>query len=423
MDQVVVQSPSSVADEPAEDAADFNRLPLIAVNRAKDASVSGMRRPWLRVVLRKVRWVSVVALCVAVGGVVGLYFQPSGLQFVMNTFGLEPGAGTSTPIAVRPPAPMSSAVAGPARPESVIGLGRLLPSGDLITVAPPSGAGDARIATIYVDEGDRVIAGQLVAVLDNESRLKRAVAAAEAMVGLREADLVRTQVSVKASLQEAKAALVEAEAVAQEAGLNLERARSLYARRTVSKAAIDKAEADAARADAAVEQARARLTRYAGVLEDQSDVVYARRSLDVARSDLAVAEENLEQSYVRAPIAGTLLSLHLQPGEKPGSDGIMVIGNIDQMTVDVEIYQADIAAVSVGDSVEITADAFDGVLIGAVTEIGLEVKRQSVIGADPAANTDARVVDVTVVLDEQSSARASRFSNLQVRAAIEVDPS
>lgn len=423
MDQVVAQRPHSVADEPDEGAVDGDRLPMIAVDRAKDASIPGARRSRLTRVLRKVRWVPLVVLCMAAGGVIGLYFQPLGLQLVMNTFGLEPGAGTSTPIAVRPPTPASPAAAKPARPASVIGLGTLLPSGDLVTVAPPSGAGDARIASIHVDEGDRVAAGQLVAVLDNEPRLKRAVTAAEAVVGLREADLVRTRVSVKASLDEASGALAEAEAVAQEADLNLERARSLYVRRTVSKATIDKAEADAARAGAAVEQARARLTRYEGTLEDQSDVVYAKRSLDVARSDLAVAEENLEQSYVRAPIAGTLLSLHLQPGEKPGSDGIMVVGNIDQMTVDVEIYQADIAAVSVGDAVEITADAFEDVLTGAVTEIGLEVKRQSVIGSDPAANTDARVVDVTVVLDDQSSARASRFSNLQVRAAIAVDPS
>ena len=47
------------------------------------------------------------------------------------------------------------------------------------------------------------------------------------------------------------------------------------------------------------------------------------------------------------------------------------------------------------------------------------VRRQSEIGQDPAANTDARVVEVIVKLDQPSSQIASRFTNLQVEARIE----
>lgn len=46
--------------------------------------------------------------------------------------------------------------------------------------------------------------------------------------------------------------------------------------------------------------------------------------------------------------------------------------------------------------------------------------RQTLVGADPAANTDARVVEVTVALDEASTALARRFTNLQVLSRIEV---
>ena len=73
----------------------------------------------------------------------------------------------------------------------------------------------------------------------------------------------------------------------------------------------------------------------------------------------------------------------------------------------------------VGDPVEITADAFDTPLMGSVAAIGLEIGRQSITSDDPAANTDARVVDVVIALDLASSERAARLTNLEVVARID----
>jgi HlyD family secretion protein len=88
------------------------------------------------------------------------------------------------------------------------------------------------------------------------------------------------------------------------------------------------------------------------------------------------------------------------------------------MTVEVEVYQAQVGRVSVGDRVEVTAEALPQRLRGSVTRIGLEVGRQTVVDANPAANTDARVVKVTVALDPDSTGLAQRFTNLQVTARI-----
>lgn len=71
-----------------------------------------------------------------------------------------------------------------------------------------------------------------------------------------------------------------------------------------------------------------------------------------------------------------------------------------------------------GARVTIAADALPRPLGGAVTRIGLEVGKQSVTDASPAANTDARVVKVYVALDEPSKVIARRFTNLQVTARI-----
>lgn len=54
----------------------------------------------------------------------------------------------------------------------------------------------------------------------------------------------------------------------------------------------------------------------------------------------------------------------------------------------------------------------------AVERIGALVRKQSVVDALPAANTDARVVEVLVRLDERSAPAARRFVGLQVRAEV-----
>jgi len=97
---------------------------------------------------------------------------------------------------------------------------------------------------------------------------------------------------------------------------------------------------------------------------------------------------------------------------------VITLGDIERMKVEVEIYQTLIGRVLVGDLVEVTAEALSRPLKGSVARIGLEVGRQNLIDPSPAANTDARVVKVTVALEPESSRLAQRLTNLQVTARI-----
>lgn len=361
-----------------------------------------------------------MALLVFTGGVVGMYFQPPGLKAFFRLTELEPGAGSSNPIAV-PPAPVETVSAPPV--ETVAALGRLLPEGDVSVVAPPFGAGDARIAELKVREGDRVGAGDVLAVLDSLAQLQAGVEAAKATIRVREATLAQTRDAVRASIAEAQATLQEAEAAADVARQDFDRARSLFERKVGTQSALDTARATKLQAERAVERAAATLSRYgSGAIEDQVDVVVAARNLDAARADLALAEADLAKAIVRAPISGTVLKVHARPGEKPGSDGILEIGNLDEMTVRAEVFQTQIGQVELGQPVDIVSDAFDETLTGHVTRIGLEVGRQTVIADDPAANTDARVIEVEIALDASSTPIAARYTNLEVVVRIAVGP-
>lgn len=94
------------------------------------------------------------------------------------------------------------------------------------------------------------------------------------------------------------------------------------------------------------------------------------------------------------------------------------LGATDRMEAELEVYQTDIARVALGQVVTASSPALAEPLTGTITHIGLEVEHQSTLAADPAANTDARIIRVTVQLDPESSARAGALSGLEVTGRI-----
>lgn len=405
---------------PRQRKPDEARLPLSVVERDRMPEPAPDRAAGLRRFLHRIRFLPLAWALMVTGAVIGLYFQPPLLRLIFSTFGISPGGGTSQPIAVpAPPRP----VAVPEPPRRVVGLGKLVPAGDVVVVAPPFGAGDARIAGLRVTEGERVGRGQMLAVLDNEPALKAAVEAARATVAAREATVAQTLANVRASRDEAQAALDRTEAVLRNAELELERIEPLRQKGFASEATYQQRRTARDEAAREVEKARATLSRWTSVEPAaQPDVVVAARNRDAAKAELARAASDLEKAQVVAPIDGTVLTIHVRPGEKPGTRGILNLGDIDRMTVEVEVYQNQIGLVSPGDRVEVVAEALPRPLEGRVSRIGLEVGRQVLTDPNPAANTDARVVKVYVDLDQASSEMARRFTNLQVTARIAVGP-
>jgi HlyD family secretion protein len=395
-------------------------LPLGVVDRAAAGEIE-TRPSHVRRAFRIARFVPLIMLLMLTGGVIGLYFQPPGVRFVMGLLKLDPGGGTSAPIAVPAPRAGQPGATTPAA-AIVAGLGKLLPEGDVVTIAAPFGAGDARVATIAVVEGQSVERGQLLATLDNEKALEAALAAARAAAASREAVLAQVRAATQASRSEAQAALARAETSAANAAREFERIDSL---RRGGFAADQQFELRRTQRDETareVERLRATLSRFAGDPDAQPDVLVAARGLDAARADLQRANADMEKAQVRAPIAGTVLSISARPGEKPGSQGIMHLGDLSRIKAEVEVHQSQIGKVAPGAAVTMTADALQAALNGTVSRIGLEIGRQALVDVTPAANTDARVVKVTVALDPESAERARRFINLQVTARIAVAP-
>ena len=150
------------------------------------------------------------------------------------------------------------------------------------------------------------------------------------------------------------------------------------------------------------------------------DVAPAKAELRQAVAAEKEAKANFEQSLIKAPTDGVILKINSKSGETASSDGIVELGKVQQMMVLAEVYQAHIGKIKSGQNVQVTSNSLDVDLKGKVDFIGWQIQRQNVINADPSDNIDARVVEVRVRLDEESSKKAAKLTNLQVKAIFEL---
>ncbi|MEQ8963982.1 MAG: HlyD family efflux transporter periplasmic adaptor subunit, partial [Coleofasciculus sp. C2-GNP5-27] len=165
-----------------------------------------------------------------------------------------------------------------------------------------------------------------------------------------------------------------------------------------------------------IEEAQATLDAIAEVRP--VDVQVARAELATAQAAVQQAQANLDLAYVRSPREGQILKIHTLPGEVVSNQGIADIGNTDQMYVSAEVYETDISQVRIGQQATITAEGVIGDLQGTVEEIGLQIATKDVLGTDPVADADARVVEVKIRLTPEDSQRVAGLTNLQVNAVI-----
>jgi HlyD family secretion protein len=302
----------------------------------------------------------------------------------------------------------------------IFAMGKVLPLGYVITVAMPSGAGDARVSQLLVAEGDAVKIDQVLALLDNASQLNAAVNVARATLSVKQSALSQSQAAVNASRLESVAALKRAEAVYKNSLTELARDESLLAQGFISASAATQRRASVEEASQDVLRQKATLARYEVATGSvPPDVLLAQSNVQAAQVDLTRAVQDQDKSRVKSPIDGSVLTIHARPGEKPGSNGVMSLGNTQRMMVEFEVYQNYIGRIAVGDAVEANVGPIGKTVRGSVTKIGREVSRQTLIDISPAANTDARVFKVTAELDEVSSTLTRNLSQMQVTVKLQ----
>ena len=144
----------------------------------------------------------------------------------------------------------------------------------------------------------------------------------------------------------------------------------------------------------------------------------ATMSLDVAKADVTAAEARRDLAVVHSPMRAQILEIHAHPGERVGPEGILELGRTDNMYVVAEIYETDISLIEKGQAATVKVGAVEDALTGTVDRISLKVGRLDILGTDPIAKTDARVVEVYIKLDNAEA--VSGYTNMQVEVEIHI---
>ncbi|MEH2219678.1 MAG: ABC exporter membrane fusion protein [Nostoc sp.] len=339
--------------------------------------------------------------------------------------------------------------------KTVTALGRIEPQGKVIKLSAAVSAEGSRVEELLVKEGDRVKAGQVIAILNSRDRLQAEFQEAQEQVKVAQANLNRTQAGAKrGEIAAQKAAIARTEAERQgninaqaatierfqaqlrNAQAEDERYQQLYQQGAISASQWDSKRLNLETAQKSLQEAQAQLNRTQSTSQQQVkeatatleeiaevrgvDVEAAQAEINRAVAAMNLAKVNLKQAQVRSPQNGQVFEIHTHPGELVSNDGIADIGQTNQMYVIAEVYESDIGKVQSGQQVRILGDYLPIELQGIVDRKGLQVRRQNVINTDPVSNIDNRVVEVHIRLDETSSRKAATLTNMQVKAVIEL---
>ncbi|MEG4499411.1 HlyD family efflux transporter periplasmic adaptor subunit [Microcoleus sp. F10-C6] len=168
-----------------------------------------------------------------------------------------------------------------------------------------------------------------------------------------------------------------------------------------------------------INQAKANLDQIGEVRAE--DVQAAQAAVESAIATKQKAQVDLNLSYVKAPVSGSILKVHTRQGERINTeDGIVELGRTDQMYAVAEVYETDIGKVRNGQRATVSSPVFAGTLEGTVARIGKQVGKKDVLNTDPAADTDARVIEVRIRLEPESSKKVATLTNLQVEVKINI---
>ena len=180
------------------------------------------------------------------------------------------------------------------------------------------------VETVNVDFNSRVTRGQVLAKVNTDKLEAQAQ-------------------QLKAALESARADVANAEAAVEDTRRTFERSQALFERMLVSRSDRDAAEAAFKKAEASRLSAVARVGQ--------------------AEANLSALETDLKKAYIRSPIDGIVLDRQIDPGQTVAASFqtpvlFTLSEDLTRMKLSVNVDEADIGKVHVGQSATFRVDAY-----------------------------------------------------------------
>jgi HlyD family secretion protein len=225
--------------------------------------------------------------------------------------------------------------------------------GEYVLLAPTE---TAQVLSVKVRRGDRVEAGEAVAVMERRDA-EIAVDQAAAALAQAKAQLADLQQGKRPEeIDVLQADLVKAEADKAEAERELRRTEGLFERGIATQAQYDKAKTSLTLARAEVGQARANLA-VAKLPARPEEIEAARYRLEGAKAELEQARWRLSERVVEAPADGRIDDVIRNPGDLAGPSA-PVISMLPDGAIKLKVYVPEEAfsSIKVGDVLSVRCD-------------------------------------------------------------------
>jgi len=284
------------------------------------------------------------------------------------------------------------------------------------------------VADIEVTDNQSVKAGDtLLKIDDGDYRL--AVRSAQDKLATQDAALARIAAQIaaqRAAITQADAQIAAAQADRTRVDAALQRVRSLARNDFASQAQLEQVQADQKRAAAGLDAAsagREAAARAVAVLEAQSlEAESVRRELETAK---ARAERDLSFATVTAPFDGVIGARAAQQGQlvQPGQR-LLALVPLDQVYVEANFKETQIARLKPGQKVEIEVDAYSNRKIeGEVASVAPASGAQfSLLPPDNATGNFTKIVQrvpVRIKLPHEALAQGGLRPGLSVLASVD----
>ena len=220
--------------------------------------------------------------------------------------------------------------------------------------------GNERIATVQVQEGDRVAKGQVLGTLEME-RLKASVAQAEARVEAQRHVVERLENGTRPE------EIDQARANMNAAQTDLTNVRRIHERMKISATAGATSQQDMDTAQATFDVAEAKLRVNQKTLDlavkgpRKEDIAEAHASLRANEAELSVLKQNLAYGTLTSPARGVVQSRILEPGEMASPQrAALSIAITDPKWVRVYASEPDLGKIRLGMAATASTDSFTG---------------------------------------------------------------
>ncbi|MDV3347381.1 HlyD family efflux transporter periplasmic adaptor subunit [Leptolyngbyaceae cyanobacterium CCMR0082] len=339
---------------------------------------------------------------------------------------------------------------------TIAALGRIVPKDGVINISGAGQLADVRVIELQVQEGETVIQGQVLALLDpfyaQQASLTRAekrmavaqaqlegILAGDAKLGdlaAQEAQIANLEAQVRTEVIEQQALITRMQAELVNAESSYQRFQTLYNEGAISIADLEDKQEAFEIAQARLDEVEAQLeniqsTRAQQIRRESAtldkltevrpvDVTIAQAELEEATAAVAEAEATVELARVRAPVAGRVLKIHTQAGERVKfDDGILELGQTQAMYVLAEVYETDISRLKPGQTATVKISALMEALQGTVEQISPQIDQKGIFNNDPALGIDARVFEVKIRLDPSDSQKVEQFIHMEADVTIQ----